>query len=990
MINKKLWILTIIIALFFTISAVSAHYNASSDDISNIEKDELTINTSDYDKQVLISNQDDLLSFDGEKHILGDFNNNTASFTDLADEISNSSDKLILKMNYTYNSSKDSAFVNGIVINKDNFVIDGHGYTINGDYKASIFIITGNNVTLKNIIFINASSSDDGGAVYFNKNGNVINCNFTENIASENGGAVYFNGTALIKDSTFIYNAANKNGGAVYGNDDVIIENSKFYGNEAMNAGAIYINKTGIINHSHLVLNTVPLNGGAVIFNGKGNVDSCNFTANEAGDRSSHGGAILFNDEGIVNNTIFHFNIALGYGGALNFKKNGIVENSVFTKNKAGNSHGAILFRQEGIVKGCNFTNNNATSYCSAVNFELNGTVDSCNFNNNSAVNGAVNFNSGGNINNSNFINNKALVSYGSAVCGMNNLITISNSLFLNNKAQLSYMNYENNYTFRFNGKETLIHALYVQQCSLNNVTYWNGSIVNSDDVTPSPYSFPGIDVTVEVYDSNNTLQDNVTLKTNADSKIYYNPFHLNDGEYAFKVYHLDDNYYFSSQYPTTASFSLKRNSSSVKINITDNEKFLYNECNITFNVINRSEVRVIICDENQSVLLNKTTDEDYVIVDLIPGNYNITVYNEGNEFYVGSNDSKLFIIIKNESDIIQVSNVTKYFKGPERFVVTVMDYKKNPIANKSVQININGRTYNITTDDNGNASIGLNLNSGVYNITTTVNNQTINSTVTILTTVNGTDITKVFRNQTQYYATFLNSQGKYLDNGTMVKFNVNGIIYERQIEGTEGLAKLNINLVQGNYIITAMNTETGENCANNITVLSRITENTNITKYFKNATQYKVKIIGDDGNAVGAGEIVSFNINGIFYNHTTDASGIAQLNINLNPGDYIITAEHKSCRVSNSIKVLPVLTAEDLVKKYGDSDPFIATLVDGQGKAFEGQNIIFNINGVFYNNITDSNGEAKLNIPLIAGEYIITSMYENGAVTSNKITIKS
>ena len=53
--------------LFFTISAVSAHYNASGDDISNIEKDELTINTSDYDKQVLISNQNDLLSFDGEK-----------------------------------------------------------------------------------------------------------------------------------------------------------------------------------------------------------------------------------------------------------------------------------------------------------------------------------------------------------------------------------------------------------------------------------------------------------------------------------------------------------------------------------------------------------------------------------------------------------------------------------------------------------------------------------------------------------------------------------------------------------------------------------------------------------------------------------------------------------------------------------------------------------------------------------------------------------
>ena len=43
----------------------------------------------------------------------------------------------------------------------------------------------------------------------------------------------------------------------------------------------------------------------------------------------------------------------------------------------------------------------------------------------------------------------------------------------------------------------------------------------------------------------------------------------------------------------------------------------------------------------------------------------------------------------------------------------------------------------------------------------------------------------------------------------------------------------------------------------------------------------------------------------------------------------------------------------------------------------------------VFYERTTDEDGIAKLNINLMAGEYIITSQYDN-AVISNKITISS
>ena len=63
--------------------------------------------------------------------------------------------------------------------------------------------------------------------------------------------------------------------------------------------------------------------------------------------------------------------------------------------------------------------------------------------------------------------------------------------------------------------------------------------------------------------------------------------------------------------------------------------------------------------------------------------------------------------------------------------------------------------------------------------------------------------------------------------------------------------------------------------------------------------------------------------------------------------------------------------------------------LVEGQGNVLVNQLITFNINGVFYDRMTNDNGIAMLNINLMPGKYIITSMYSNGASISNNVTIK-
>ena len=395
----------------------------------------------------------------------------------------------------------------------------------------------------------------------------------------------------------------------------------------------------------------------------------------------------------------------------------------------------------------------------------------------------------------------------------------------------------------------------------------------------------------------------------------------------------------------------------------------------------------VTATDQGENFTADVVNGTAIIILPVSDTNRTVPVTYSGDDKYY-SETKEVNITVVDSSDIIIAPDVTKYYGGPERFVVTVTDYKGNPLVNKSVNININGRNYTRNTNESGVASLAINLPSNEYNATVSIKYlDPVHAIITVLSTVNGTDVVKMYRNDTQYYATFIDTEGKFLADGTDVKFNINGVMYDRKVFGDKGLAKLNINLPAGEYVITAINPVTGENAANNITVLSTVVENRDIVKYYRNATQYTVTVLGADGNPVGEGKLVTFNINGVLYQRQTDASSIAQLNINLPPGNYVITASYDECSVSNDITVLPVLSASDLRMKYMDGSKFRATLLDGQGKPYAEQKVQFNVNGVLYSRTTDSNGQAELNIRLPSGEYIITSSY-NGANIANKITI--
>ena len=346
------------------------------------------------------------------------------------------------------------------------------------------------------------------------------------------------------------------------------------------------------------------------------------------------------------------------------------------------------------------------------------------------------------------------------------------------------------------------------------------------------------------------------------------------------------------------------------------------------------------------------------------------------------------------KSTKINAKDVVMYYKDGTRLVVTLLDEDGKAVSNVNVSITINGIPYTRSTNGEGQASIALGLASGNYNASIQFNGTSVyrpsstNCTVMIKSTVSGQDVTKIERASKPYVAKFLDSKGNPLAKGTEVEFNINGVFYKRAV-GDDGNGALNINLIEGTYTITATNPLTGENAANTVIIKPRIVNNNDVTKYYKNDTQYYVTVLDDNGNPVKKGEVVTFNINGIFYSRQTDENGIARMNINLPPKNdaYIITAEYKDCRASNNIKVLSVISAKDITMKYHDGTKFEAKVLDGQGKPYAGQNVIFNINGVFYPKTTEADGIARLNINLPAGEYIITTTY-NGLNAANKVTI--
>ena len=311
---KVLKILIVMLILIMSVEAVCAAESISNDEIS------------DDGNEILETVQEDITT-DDSSDILKTTQNyiymaNDDSFTNLTDEI-DGKDVGDLSHDYRFNNETDDS--NGILISKDNFVLNGNGHTIDANNQSRIFNITANNVTLSNLILKNGNAKD-GGAIYCTGTLTLNNVTFTNNYATEKGGAV-----------------------ALYGNVTLNCDDIRFIDNYGGASSSIYVDKGNL------------------------NLYNSYITSNIFSKR----GQIVFKKSKIIVNNVTFINIVASYTPALYVEegKEAYITNSKFINLMANISAGALAVKGVGYVyiKDCEFINATSSKNAGAVLADIAG-----------------------------------------------------------------------------------------------------------------------------------------------------------------------------------------------------------------------------------------------------------------------------------------------------------------------------------------------------------------------------------------------------------------------------------------------------------------------------------------------------------------------------------------------------------------------------------------------------------------------------------------
>ena len=334
----------------------------------------------------------------------------------------------------------------------------------------------------------------------------------------------------------------------------------------------------------------------------------------------------------------------------------------------------------------------------------------------------------------------------------------------------------------------------------------------------------------------------------------------------------------------------------------------------------------------------------------------------------------------------IQVSDVIMYYKGGDRFEVTVYA-NGSPAEGKTVLFHFDDMDYTRTTNSSGKSSMPVNLGIGKYPASVEVDDYVVYAMITVLPTIwfDETEYNILENSQSSIPVNCRESNGDRF-NGEITA-NIGGEMIDVSVENGDADIPIPSTLEEGDYILTVINrTGSGEIKSIMVHIVPRINAHS-FTKYFRCEQQLEADILDVNGNPAKEVE-VTFLVNGVYYKRFTNQHGRVKLNLNMNAGVYPIDISYDGITKSVTVEVLSRISTHDMTKRYGDSTPFIAKILNCQGgNMTAGAEVQFNVNGVLYIRKTDVNGDAKLNINLMAGSYIITTYY-NGEMQSNTITI--
>ncbi|MDO5847937.1 MAG: Ig-like domain-containing protein [Methanobrevibacter sp.] len=1022
---KKVMVLLTILIFVFSVSAISAEDNNDlnySDLQSSIDQSGDSIDlTSDYtraegekwvtiNKNITINGNDHTI--DGNGYYVFDIPKNT----------------VVIFNNIKFINSLRPIDNAGTVILNDCTFNDNNG---------AVNCYAGSTLEINNCIFTNngrVATNAMGGAISItNAKVTISNSQFTNNVVNYNGtnpdynsgfgfgGAIFAKGSNSILDidnsnfnDNFAYaNNNNSKGGAImlYDGAKLSLKNSNFNGNVAVDGGAIYVapNSVLTVNDTHFqdnsAINSDINKGGAICSEGSVDIDNSLFMGNEA----VKGGAI-YATNGNINISATGFdsnsgneNVNEAFGGAICLDSNVVanINDCSFLVNSANNG-GAIFAGSNNNVNISknsflsNSANNGGDSLlggaiCLGEDNNVTVADSTFRFNNAGAYGGAI-FNEGNlTLINSTFIRNNAGVEGSIFSYGSNSELNLHNVTADAKNIVNNYNNVTENVTF--------ITKTAIDGISENSA---NEIIVNG---TVSPTATGNLTIELTNMETGEIINDVGTVD---NGQFTVNLGQITAGNYSIVVKFDENRNYTSSQ--AKSSFTIT--GVPVELESSDVVKYYNNGTQLAVNLTNENGVPIA----NQTIVLtvdgmdysNITNSNGTAKFDLNmgPGNYTGEISYYGSGIYEPAN---ITVNIEILSRII-ANDINMMYKDGTRYNVTVLDEQGNVIAGETVTVILNGQyfknlTYSINANENGVASLPINLAPGNYEITAVYDNNSITTNITVnpmsYDLVNNSDIVMYYKNGTQYMVTLVDAYGNPVANAA-VSVILNGQYFHNlkysRITNADGVASLPINLAPGNYEITAVYGSVQS--TSTVTVLERKDSlmADNIVKYYRNGTQYTVKLLDGNGNPL-ANQVITLTLNGqnfknVNYNVLTDENGVASLTINLLAGEYTISAKYGSASITTGITVLPVLVANNLVKAYGKPASFTASIVDGQGMPLPGEKLTFSIkfpsNTISYTMVTNGEGIASLPINLIPGNYKITVTAENGASSTAVVKVVS
>lgn len=176
----------------------------------------------------------------------------------------------------------------------------------------------------------------------------------------------------------------------------------------------------------------------------------------------------------------------------------------------------------------------------------------------------------------------------------------------------------------------------------------------------------------------------------------------------------------------------------------------------------------------------------------------------------------KEFLFSNKKSTHIITEDLIKIYKATDMLEVGLSS-NNEPLANKTISIEINGKSYDRETDENGIARLNINLGVGKYKPVFTFKGDDEyksskgHAQVYVNPIIESSDLEMSEKDGSKFTVTAKDNDGNPIPN-IKITFEINGVIYQR---GTneQGQSSLNINLPKGQYKIkTILNNIKKEN----------------------------------------------------------------------------------------------------------------------------------------------------------------------------------